>query len=170
MFRSMVLSLVFLGLTVLSGPQAWPASETEPPARVSGDLKAMIGESDYQKLGSRLKSLNDGIVAKGLHDFPESKAKLLTGYAYGEYYDWDLYFENIYLSYYGVSQYNFTNFKAFLERQQPDGFVSRTLGIVNPRPTQMFKPFLAQIAVLGSSKTEMITSGFGKISPAMVSV
>lgn len=154
MFRSIVLSLVFLGLPVFAVPPVRSSNETEPPARVSEALKAMIGESDYQKLGGRLKSLNDDIVAKGLHDFPESKAKLLTGYAYGEYYDWDLYFENIYLSYYGVSRYNFTNFKAFLDRQQPDGFVSRTLGIVNPRPTQMFKPFLAQIAVLGSKQNE----------------
>jgi len=112
----------------------------------------MIGDSDYEKLGRRLKGLNDDIVAKGLHDFPGSNGKLLTGYAYGEYYDWDLYFENVYLSYYGVSPYNFTNLKVFLDRQRPDGFVSRTLGIANPRPTQMFKPFLAQIAALGSKQ------------------
>ena len=112
----------------------------------------MIGDSDYEKLGRRLKGLNDDIVAKGLHDFPGSNGKLLTGYAYGEYYDWDLYFENVYLSYYGVSPYNFTNVKVFLDRQRPDGFVSRTLGIANPRPTQMFKPFLAQIAALGSKQ------------------
>jgi len=112
----------------------------------------MIGDSDYEKLGRRLKGLNDDIVAKGLHDFPGSNGKLITGYAYGEYYDWDLYFENVYLSYYGVSPYNFTNLKVFLDRQRPDGFVSRTLGIANPRPTQMFKPFLAQIAALGSKQ------------------
>jgi putative isomerase len=152
MFRSIVLSLVILGLPVFAVPPVRPSSDTEPPARVSDELKAMIGESDCRKLGSRLKNLNDDIEAKGVHDFPESKAKLLTGYAYGEYYDWDLYFENIYLSYYGVSQYNFTNFKVFLDRQRPDGFVSRTLFIANPRPTQMFKPFLAQIAVLGSKQ------------------
>ena len=78
---------------------------------------------------------------------------LLTGYSYGEFYDWDLYFENLYLSYYGISDYCFTNFKAFLDTQQPDGFVSRSLrrNGTPDRNTQMFKPFLAQIAVLGSA-------------------
>jgi len=40
----------------------------------------------------------------------------------------------------------------FLDRQRPDGFVSRTLGITYSKPKQMFKPFLAQIAVLGSKQ------------------
>ena len=152
MYRSMILILVSFGLLLPSGLQVRLSSETLPPAKIDDELKAMIGPSDYQKLGSRLEKVNNDIVAKGLHDFPGSKEKLLTGYAYGEYYDWDLYFENVYLSYFGVSQYNYSNFKVFLDREQPDGFVSRTLGIVNPRPTQMFKPFLAQIAVLGSKQ------------------
>lgn len=109
-----------------------------------------MGKTELEKLKIRLQALNQDIATKGLHDFPGADGKLLTGYAYGEYYDWDLYFENIYLSYYGVSTYDFTNFKVFLDRQRPDGFVSRTIGITYPRPTQMFKPFLAQIAVLGS--------------------
>lgn len=120
--------------------------------KVDADLISTIGQPEHQKLLPRLKSLNSDIEAKGIHEFPGADGKLLTGYAYGEYYDWDLYFENIYLSYYGVSKYDFTNFKVFLDRQQPDGFVSRTLGITYPRPTQMFKPFLAQIAVLGSEQ------------------
>jgi mannosylglycerate hydrolase MGH1-like protein len=120
--------------------------------KVTTDLSSLIGKADYQQLENRLKALNSDIATKGLHDFPGADGKLLTGYAYGEYYDWDVYFENVYLSYYGVSKYNFTNFKVFLDRQQPDGFVSRTLGITYPRPTQMFKPFLAQIAVLGSKQ------------------
>ena len=114
------------------------------------DLISLVGKDQYKRLLVRLDSLNRVIATKGLHDFPGADGKMLTGYAYGEYYDWDLYFENLYLSYYGVSQYNFTNFKVFLDRQRPDGFVSRTIGITYKRPTQMFKPFLAQIAVLGS--------------------
>jgi hypothetical protein len=106
-FRAMIFGVVFFCL--FSIRPVMPSSETLPLAAVN--VKAMIGESEYQKLGTRLKSLTLDIEAKGLHDFPESKSKLLTGYAYGEYYDWDLYFENIYLSYYGVSQYNFSNFK-----------------------------------------------------------
>jgi hypothetical protein len=103
-------------------------------------------------LKTRLAEVNHDIHAKGLHPYPGSKDDLLTGYAYGEYYDWDLYFENVYLSYYGVSKYCFSNLKIFLSKQEPDGFISRTLGIVNKRPTQMFKPFLAQLAVLGSQQ------------------
>jgi hypothetical protein len=114
------------------------------PATDTGDNGALI---------VRLESLNGNIRSKGLHNFPGADGRLLTGYAYGEYFDWDLYFENLYLSYYGVSKYNFTNFKIFLDRQELDGFVSRTLGVKYPRPTQMFKPFLAQIAVLGSKQT-----------------
>ena len=126
------------------------------PARaqpqVASKSEATLLSAENEELAARLESLNNDIRSKGIHDFPGAGGKLLTGYAYGEYYDWDLYFENIYLSYYGVSKYDFTNFKVFLDRQQPDGFVSRTLGITYPRPTQMFKPFLAQIAVLGSKQ------------------
>jgi hypothetical protein len=127
-------------------------TQESSPAHNSEKLQNLIGPSNYAKLKPRLEELNQDIRTKGLHNFPGSSDQLLTGYAYGEYYDWDLYFENVYLSYYGVGRYNFTNFKVFLDRQQPDGFISRTLGIANPRPSQMFKPFLAQIAVLGSKQ------------------
>ena len=125
-------------------------AQSTPVVNASVLAKQMVGADDWAKLPRRLEKLNVDIRDNGLHDFPGTDAKMLTGYQYGEYYDWDLYFENIYLSYYGVKQYNFTNFKVFLDRQEPDGFIARTIGITYPRPTQMFKPFLAQIAVLGS--------------------
>lgn len=112
-----------------------------------------IASYDSPALRARLDQLNHNIVTRGLHDFPGAPDKLLTGYAYGEFYDWDLYFENVYLSYYGVSRFDFSNFDVFLSRQQPDGFISRTLAVKWPRPHQMFKPFLAQLAVLGSQQT-----------------
>ena len=112
-----------------------------------------VGRAQSESLRQRLLQLNHDIGTKGLHDYPQSREKLLTGYAYGEYFDWDLYFENIYLSYYGVSKFDFSNFAIFLGRQEPDGFISRTLGIAYPKPNQMFKPFLAQLAVLGSQQT-----------------
>jgi putative isomerase len=118
-------------------------------------------------LHSRLLQLNRDIATRGLHSFPGSKDKLLTGYAYGEFYDWDLYFENVYLSYYGVSKFDFSNFEVFLGRQQPDGFIARTLAVKWPRPRQMFKPFLAQLAVLGSQQTGsyewLRASDYGKL-------
>ncbi len=113
-------------------------------------LQRQLGSTEYAALQARLTHLNNDIATRGLHDFPGAHGRLLTGYAYGEFYDWDLYFENIYLSYYGVSTYDFTNFQVFLDRQQPDGFISRTLAVKWSKPHQMFKPFLAQLAALGS--------------------
>jgi hypothetical protein len=112
------------------------------------------------KLRSRLMELNQDIRTKGILPLEGSSTKLLTGYSYGEFYDWDLYFENIYLSYYGVSDYNLNNLKAFLDRQKPDGFVSRSL--IVKRDLEDFKPFLAQIAVLGSRQRHDFTWLQGK--------
>ncbi|MDR3727925.1 MAG: trehalase family glycosidase [Terracidiphilus sp.] len=146
-----MLKLIALGMFVI-GAQLTTLSQTAIQTKPANDVKSLVGNQNYDKLVLRLKALNRDIESKGLHVFPGASGKMLTGYAYGEYYDWDLYFENIYLSYYGESKYNFTNLKVFLDRQQPDGFISRTVGITYPRPRQMFKPFLAQIAVLGSKQ------------------
>jgi putative isomerase len=146
-----VLKLIALGMFVLGAQLAVPAQTAIQP-KPSNDVKSAVGAQNYDKLVLRLKALNRDIESKGIHDFPGVSGKMLTGYAYGEYYDWDLYFENIYLSYYGESKYDFTNIKVFLDREKPDGFISRTVGITYPRPRQMFKPFLAQIAVLGSKQ------------------
>ncbi len=108
-----------------------------------------IGENNWSKLHSRLRQINYDIQTRGLHPYPGSKDKLETGYSYGTYFDWDLYFENLYLSYYGVSTYDFSNLKVFLDRQKPDGFISRAIGSLPQWSTQMFKPFMAQIVVLG---------------------
>ena len=143
--------LVFLVGLLLSGCCGCLAQQ-QAQHQNANDLTSLIGQDQYRQLLVRLDSLNRDIATKGLHDHPGVDGKLLTGYAYGEYYDWDLYFENLYLSYYGVSDYDFTNLKLFLDKQQPDGFVSRTIGITYPRPTQMFKPFMAQLVVLGASQ------------------
>jgi putative isomerase len=58
----------------------------------------------------------------------------------------------IFISYYGVSDYDLTNLKVFLDRQEVDGFISRTIGITYPKPTQMFKPFMAQLVVLSAKQ------------------
>jgi hypothetical protein len=118
----------------------------------ANELTPLIGQDQYKQLLVRLGNLNRDIATKGLYEHAGVDGELLTGYAYGEYYDWDLYFENLYLSYYGVSDFDFTNLKLFLDKQQPDGFVSRTIEITYPRPTQMFKPFMAQLVVLGASQ------------------
>jgi hypothetical protein len=91
--------------------------------------------------------VNADVREHGLRTMPGIEGKLLTGYPYNEFYDWDLYFENLYLSYFGVWEYCFTNLKEFLNRQQPDGYISRSL--IKQRDRQHFKPFLAQLVVLG---------------------
>ena len=116
------------------------------------NLETLVGKDDWARLPVRLRELNSDIRSQGLHDFPGATGEMLTGYKYGEYYDWDLYFESLYLSYYGVSDYDLTNLKVFLDRQQPDGFISRTIGITYPKPTQMFKPFIAQLVVLSAKQ------------------
>ena len=146
----MLKGLLF-GAVLLSTPNV-SYSQVPLPTRDGNAFKEMIGAEDLSKLSARLAAVNADIQKKGLHDFPASQGKLLTGYEYGEFYDWDLYFENLYLSYYGVNKYDFTNFRVFLDRQEPNGFISRTIGVKYPKPNQMFKPFLAQIAVLGSNQ------------------
>jgi len=149
MFFVLPISAVVLVSLLLSSPVLAQSNSSIGNSQMSKASDQTHSES----LRERLLQLNRDISTKGLHDFPPSQEKLLTGYAYGEFFDWDLYFENIYLSYYGVSKFDFSNLEVFLSRQEPDGFISRTLGITYPKPNQMFKPFLAQLAVLGSQQT-----------------
>lgn len=143
-----------IGAVVLASLLLSPAALAQSNSPVgNAQISKAPGRMHSESLRDRLLQLNRDISAKGLRDFPASQEKLLTGYAYGEFFDWDLYFENIYLSYYGVSEFDFSNLEVFLSRQESDGFVSRTLGITYPKPNQMFKPFLAQLAVLGSQQT-----------------
>ena len=120
------------------------------PAASTAAAKALYGEigaSEWTELNHRLHAVNDDIRAHGLRQIPGVEGTFLTGYPYNEFYDWDLYFENLYLSYYGVWQYCFTNLKEFLNREQADGYVNRSL--IKQRDRQQFKPFLAQLTVLG---------------------
>src|ERR1700689_815756 len=98
MLRTILLGAVLLSQGVLAYPQDFFLSH-------DGDaFEKIVGVEDYGRLSGRLAAVNADIQKKGLHDFSQSQGKLLTGYEYGEFYDWDLYFENIYLSYYGVNQ------------------------------------------------------------------
>jgi len=129
-----------------------PAAEAAlPPSTAAAkSLYADIGDASWSELHRRLITVNDDIRANGLRNIPGVKETLLTGYPYNEFYDWDLYFENLYLSYYGVWPYCFTNLKEFLDREQPDGYVNRSL--IRQRDRQQFKPFLAQLVVLGAKQ------------------
>jgi hypothetical protein len=117
------------------------------PTRIAATVKAKIGEVAWRRLHARLAEVNGHIISRGIQSY-QGKSDLLTGYSCGEFFDWDLYFENVYMSYYGISRYCRTNLEVFLDQQLECGFVARTLA--QPRLRQHFKPFLAQIALLGS--------------------
>jgi hypothetical protein len=118
------------------------------------DVKKQIGPEQYEALLKRLKEVNKDIRARGIQSF-RGWMDLLTGYAYNEFFDWDMYFENIYMSYYGVSKYCRNNAEVFLDTQMENGFITKQLN--NLRPIQNFKPFLAQVALLGSRQTGSYT-------------
>lgn len=115
-------------------------------------LAIPVGIKD-QHLSSRLQMLNSDILNKGIVYDSTRKSELLTGYSYGEFYDWDLYFENVYLSYYGIHKYCFTNLDIFLSLQHDNGFIPRSFGTKNYGAKEMFKPFISQLVVLGSKQT-----------------
>ena len=98
----------------------------------------------FEQLRIRLRETNRLIREHGIREF--EGRRLVTGYSSREFYDWDLYFENLYLTAFGVVEFCRSNPEAFLARQQPDGFTPRTL--LKTRPFQQFKPFLAQIILL----------------------
>lgn len=123
-------------------------SPTVPSSAAARALAKRVGPENWQKLLKRLATVNSDIATRGIRPFPGTTDKLLTGYHYNEYYDWDLYFENVYLTYFGVDDYCFTNLKMFLNREAPDGYVNRSL--IKQRDRQHFKPFLAQLAVMGT--------------------
>ncbi len=105
----------------------------------------MNGDSPTASLlKARLEGLLDDIRQRGLLAWKGRTC--LTGYSYHEFYDWDLYFENLFLSFVGVSEYARNGVEMFLDQQLASGFIPRT--VIEPRWRQHFKPFLAQTALL----------------------
>jgi len=142
-----------LGLAQAIAPAASAADQAAvaPPATAAAKaLYADIGPAAWAELNHRLHRVNEDLVALGLRHIPGVDGTFLTGYPYNEFYDWDLYFENLYLSYYGVWPLCFTNLREFLNREQADGYVNRSL--IKQRDRQQFKPFLAQLVVLGAKQ------------------
>lgn len=119
-------------------------------------FKETTGDHDLQGLSERLSGVNNDIRKKGIVFDSLSMKELLTGYDYGQFYDWDLYFECIYQLYNGESKYCFSNLEAFLIRQEDDGFIKRSFGPYNYGEIHMFKPFIAQTALLGMHQTPNI--------------
>ena len=134
------------GQATTEGTIALPSPRT--PAATA--FLESIGPERAKILYAHLAKTNLDIKTKGLKTIrgvANAGGHFLTGYPYTEFYDWDLYFENLYLAYYGVYPYCFTNLKEFLARQTADGYINRSLN--KQRDRQHFKPFLAQLVVLG---------------------
>ncbi|HVT80738.1 MAG TPA: hypothetical protein VHM90_08770, partial [Phycisphaerae bacterium] len=134
----------------LARGQTAPATEPAYSAAVNA-VRAKVGEKPFAELLVRLRKTNADIKTKGLKTIrgqANAGGTFLTGYPYTEFYDWDLYFENLYLAYFGVFPYCYTNLKEFLARQTADGYINRSLN--KQRDRQHFKPFLAQLVVLGA--------------------
>jgi hypothetical protein len=142
------------GQTALTAAPAAPISFS-PKTPATADFLKLIGSDKAAELLTRLQKTNTDIKFKGLKTLagkPNAGGTMLTGYPYTEFYDWDLYFENLYLAYYGVYPYCYTNLKEFLNRQAADGYVNRSLH--KQRDQQHFKPFLAQLVVLGGRQNK----------------
>ena len=111
------------------------------PDRSGKDTRAVVVE--------KVQEILDNMHHKGIVNMDGRDC--ITGYSYHELYDWDLYFETLFLSYFGVSKFCRNNVELFLDTQHPSGFVART--IREPRMRHQFKPFLAQTALLGARQT-----------------
>ena len=110
---------IFLIFLLVQGSFLEHASANNKIEAEVAAFRGAVGKDDWRKLQTRLVSLNQDVSQKGILPFPRTSNKLLTGYAYHEFYNGDLYFENLYLSYYGINDYCYTNFKFFLSRQKP---------------------------------------------------
>ncbi len=115
-------------------------------------FREKAGRIQWEELHNRLKEVDQQLAEKAFYYDTSDNRTYLTGYSYLAFYDWDLYFENIYQSYHGVSDFCFSNLEKFFEVQQPNGFISRTFGCWG-LVDELFKPFIAQTALLGTYQT-----------------
>lgn len=77
---SLLLTIGALALASLLLPSA-AIAQANPPAGNREQWKDS-DQTRSESLRERLVQLNRDISTKGLHDFPQSREKLLTGYAY----------------------------------------------------------------------------------------
>ncbi len=143
------------------------SSQEQALARFETKFMKQTNQSDLNSLRERLAEVNEDITTKGILHDPVIDEYLLTGYDYGQFYDWDLYFENIYQMYIGESKYCFKNLEGFFARQEPSGFIKRAFGTKDFGANHMFKPFVAQTVLLGmrqSDDKEWLTKYYDNIS------
>jgi len=119
------------------------------------DIKAhtvpdFLGRDMTAAVEDKIQEILDNIKTKGI--VYVNRRECVTGYAIHELYDWDLYFETLFLSHFGVAVYCRNNVETFLDTQLENGFISRS--VVKVRAGQHFKPFLAQTALLGARQLQ----------------
>ncbi|MDR0287580.1 MAG: hypothetical protein LBI03_07760 [Clostridiales bacterium] len=91
------------------------------------------------------------LMEKGIQREEHTGLKYYTGYEYKSLYDWDQYFEAILQLYMGWdTTYIKNGIIIFLDNQQKNGFIARTVPIrpVELEGSEHVKPFLAQISLL----------------------
>ena len=108
------------------------------------------GRDTTETVIPKIQAILDDIKNRGV--FYVARRDCLTGYGDTEFYDWDLYFETLFLSHFGISRFCRNNVELFLDTQNACGFVSRTYR--EPRHRHQFKPFLAQTALLGARQEQ----------------
>lgn len=125
-----------------------------------------LTQSDYSEgFLERVKSVYDDAEANTVTD-KLTGLTLLTGYDYGQLYDWDLYFECIFSAYAGEYRYCRNNLTAFFARQEESGFIKRSFGPYNYGASHPFKPFIAQIMLLyynGTGDIQFVRENFVRI-------
>ena len=110
-----------------------------------------MGNDTKEIVVEKVQQILDNIHDKGII---YANNKFVIGYAHHEVFDWDLYFETVFLSYFGIHKYGKNAVELFLDTQHPSGFIARTLGTVWPTPRHQFKPFLAQTALLCAKQSK----------------
>jgi putative isomerase len=89
------------------------------------------------------------LMRRGIFKDEDTGRDYFTGYSYRTLYDWDQYFEAIVQIYMGwPCDYIKNGVTIFLDHQQEDGLISRSVPSNEFHDPEHVKPFLAQIALL----------------------
>ena len=97
-----------------------------------------LGRDTRECVVPRMQAILDNITKRGI--FYIARRDCVTGYDADEFYDWDLYFECLFLSHFGVSQFCRSNTEMFLDLQYANGFVPRTVREPRQSPNPVFLP------------------------------
>ena len=82
-----------------------------------------LGRDTKDCIAEKIQTILNNMRTKGIVYM--NRRDCITGYAVHELYDWDLYFETLFLSHFGVFKFCRNNVELFLDTQHPSGFVSR---------------------------------------------